>query len=99
MNFKIIWSDFSETQLDEIYEYYEKKASLKVATKIVTGIIKESEKLIKASFIGQEEELLKDREDNKDHPKEKENIQSKEDQDAPSPLTKATNPHPDPKRK
>lgn len=44
-------------------------------------------------------ELLKDREDNKDHPKEKENIQSKEDQDAPSPLTKATNPHPDPKRK
>ncbi|WP_121667380.1 type II toxin-antitoxin system RelE/ParE family toxin [Mesonia aquimarina] len=62
MNFKIIWSDFSETQLDEIYEYYEKKASLKVATKIVTGIIKESEKLIKASFIGQEEELLKNRE-------------------------------------
>lgn len=62
MNFKIIWSDFSETQLDEIHEYYEKKTSLKVATKIVTGIIKESEKLIKASFIGQEEELLKDRE-------------------------------------
>ncbi|EIJ40423.1 plasmid stabilization system protein [Galbibacter orientalis DSM 19592] len=61
MNFKIIWSDFSETQLDEIYEYYEKKASLKVATKIVTGIIKESEKLIKASLIGQEEELLTDR--------------------------------------
>jgi len=62
MDFKIIWSDFSETQLDEIYEYYVKKASLKVAAKIVTGIIKESEKLIKASFIGQEEELLKDRE-------------------------------------
>ena len=62
MNFKIIWSDFSETQLDEIYEYYEKKASIKVANKIVTRIIKESEKLIKASFIGQEEELLKDRE-------------------------------------
>jgi len=61
MNFKIIWSAFSETQLDEIYEYYEKKASPRVATKIVTGIIKESEKLIKASFIGQEEELLKER--------------------------------------
>ncbi|WP_194766777.1 type II toxin-antitoxin system RelE/ParE family toxin [Tamlana sp. I1] len=61
MNFKIIWSSFSETQLDEIFEYYEKKASLKVATKIVTGIIEESEKLIKASFIGQEEELLKER--------------------------------------
>ena len=62
MNFKIIWSEFAETQLDEIYEYYEKKASLKIANKIVTGIIKESEKLIRASFIGQEEELLKDRE-------------------------------------
>ncbi len=61
MNFKIIWSDFSETQLDEIFEYYEKKASVNVATKIVTGIIKESEKLINASFIGQEEELLRER--------------------------------------
>ena len=61
MNFKIIWSAFSETQLDEIYEYFEKKASPRVATKITTGIIQESEKLIKASFIGQEEELLKER--------------------------------------
>ena len=44
-------------------------------------------------------ELLKDREDNKDIPKEKENIQSKEYAPAESPLTKSTNPHPDPKRK
>ena len=43
-------------------------------------------------------ELLKDKEKN-DHPKEKENIQSKEDAPAESPLTKSTNPHPDPKRK
>lgn len=62
MYFKIIWSHFSETQLDEIFEYYEKKAGVKVAAKIVTGIIEESEKLIKTSFIGQEEELLKERE-------------------------------------
>ena len=44
-------------------------------------------------------ELLKDREVNKDAPKEKENILSKEEKGTPSPLTKATNPHPDPKRK
>jgi len=44
-------------------------------------------------------ELLKDREDKKDQPKEKENAQSKDDQPSPSPLTKSTNPHPDPKRK
>ena len=39
-------------------------------------------------------ELLKDREVNKDAPKEKENITTKEDAPADSPLTKATNPHP-----
>ena len=44
-------------------------------------------------------ELLKNREVNKDAPKEKENITTKEDAPADSPLTKATNPHPDPKRK
>ena len=44
-------------------------------------------------------ELLKDREENKDTPKEKENITTKEDESAMSPLTKSTNPHPDPKRK
>ena len=44
-------------------------------------------------------ELLKDREENKEAPKEKENAMSKEDQPADSPLTKSTNPHPDPKRK
>ena len=44
-------------------------------------------------------ELLKDREVNKDAPKEKENAMSKEEVGTPSPLTKSTNPHPDPKRK
>ena len=44
-------------------------------------------------------ELLKDREVNKDAPKEKENSMSKEEEGTPSPLTKSTNPHPDPKRK
>ena len=44
-------------------------------------------------------ELLKDREENKEHPKEKENISTKEDEAAMSPLSKSSNPHPDPKRK
>ena len=44
-------------------------------------------------------ELLKDREENKDAPKEKENAMNKEEQGTPSPLSKSTNPHPDPKRK
>ena len=62
MALKIIWSEFAETQLDEIYDYYEKKASTKVAKKLVRGIINESKKLIKSPLIGQEEELLKQRE-------------------------------------
>lgn len=41
MVLKIIWSSFAETQLDEIYEYYEKKVSSRVATKLVKGIINE----------------------------------------------------------
>ena len=43
-------------------------------------------------------ELLKNTEKN-DNPKEKENATTKDDAPADSPLTKATNPHPDPKRK
>jgi hypothetical protein len=46
-------------------------------------------------------ELLKDRQENKDHPKGGETgVQSHiEEKGTPSPLTKSTNPHPDPKRK
>jgi len=44
-------------------------------------------------------ELLKDRVENKENPKEKENIQTKEEESTPSPFSKSTNPHPDPKRK
>ena len=62
MIFKIIWSEFAETQLDEIYEYYKDKASTKVAKKLVRWIINEPKKLIKSPLIGQEEELLKQRE-------------------------------------
>tara|TARA_R110001583_G_C5422354_1_gene387978 strand:+ start:265 stop:582 length:318 start_codon:yes stop_codon:yes gene_type:complete len=62
MTLKIIWSEFAETQLDEIYEYYEKKESPRVAKKLVREIINEPKKLIRTPLIGQEEELLKHRE-------------------------------------
>ncbi len=62
MHFKIIWSNFSETQLDKIFEYYAKEAGISVANKIVEEIIDESERLTKGYFIGQQEELLKERE-------------------------------------
>jgi len=31
MALKIIWSEFAETQLDEIFEYYKKEANTRVA--------------------------------------------------------------------
>jgi len=61
MKLKIIWSEFAETQVDEIYEYYEKKASPRIAKKLVKGIIDEPKRLINTPQIGQEEELLKHR--------------------------------------
>ncbi|TXD81677.1 type II toxin-antitoxin system RelE/ParE family toxin [Subsaximicrobium wynnwilliamsii] len=61
MAFKIIWSEFAEIQLDEIYEYYEKKASSKIAAKLVKGIISAPGKLITSPYIGQAEDLLKER--------------------------------------
>lgn len=62
MPLKIIWSEFAETKLDEIYEYYERKTSPSIAKKLLKGIINEPNKLINAPQIGQEEELLKHRE-------------------------------------
>jgi len=44
-------------------------------------------------------ELMKTKSENKDQPKEKEDTMSKEEKGTPSPLSKATNKHPDPKRK
>lgn len=58
---QIIWSRFAETQLDDIFDYYKNKASLTIATKLVQGIINAPQKLIKALFIGKEEEFLKER--------------------------------------
>lgn len=59
---KIIWSEFAEIQLDEIFEYYKKNANINVAKKLVKGIISEPDKLIKSPLIGQKELFLKHRE-------------------------------------
>ncbi|WP_341225251.1 type II toxin-antitoxin system RelE/ParE family toxin [uncultured Arcticibacterium sp.] len=61
MALKVIWSEFAENQLDKIYAYYEKKASPQIAKKLLQGIVNEPEKLRKSPLIGQEEELLKER--------------------------------------
>ena len=43
MELNVVWSNFAETQLDEIFEYYREKASLSIANKLVRELILESE--------------------------------------------------------
>ncbi|WP_026837422.1 type II toxin-antitoxin system RelE/ParE family toxin [Gillisia sp. JM1] len=61
MNLEIIWSDFAEKQLDNIFKYYKKNASNRVAKEMVQSLINEPNRLEKDPFIGQKEELLKER--------------------------------------
>lgn len=61
MELKIYWTDFSKTQLQDIFNYYKENASLKIAKSITTGIAKETLKLQKQPTIGPIEELLIDR--------------------------------------
>jgi plasmid stabilization system protein ParE len=61
VEYKVIWSAFAETQLDEIYEYYSQKASIKVSVKIIRNLILRSEQLIKNPYAGVIEEFLENR--------------------------------------
>nr|WP_294930152.1 type II toxin-antitoxin system RelE/ParE family toxin [uncultured Flavobacterium sp.] len=62
MAFKIIWSNFAETELDKIFEYYIENVSLRVAKNVITKIILEPNKILSHPEITQIEELLLDRE-------------------------------------
>jgi len=58
MEWKIIWSSFSERQITAIYEYYLGEASARVAKKIVAGIIKSPNALLINPELGQLEFYL-----------------------------------------
>ena len=59
MELGIYWTDFSINELRKIFSYYEKNASLRVATELVLGIEKKTTILKSHPNIGQKEELLK----------------------------------------
>ena len=61
MELEVYWTQFAEDKLTDIFEYYKFNAGIKVAQKLVNGIIDESLKLSKNPFIGQREDLLIDR--------------------------------------
>jgi plasmid stabilization system protein ParE len=61
VKYKVIWSYFAEMQLDAIFEYYSKQASIAVASNIICNIILKSERLSTSPYLGAIEELLSDR--------------------------------------
>lgn len=61
MELKIFWTDFSQKELEKIYEYYREKTGTRIAKKLVNGIYNETLKLRRQPKIGQAEELLKNR--------------------------------------
>jgi plasmid stabilization system protein ParE len=61
MELKIFWTDFSQKELEKVYEYYREKAGVKIAKKLIIGIYNATLKLKNQPKIGQVEELLKHR--------------------------------------
>jgi toxin ParE1/3/4 len=61
MEMKVFWTDFSKSELQQIFDYYKQNAGLKVTRRLVEGIVSKTEILRKNPSIGQAEELLSDR--------------------------------------
>lgn len=61
MGLTIYWTDFSENELQNIFSYYQEKASIRLATEITEGIVNETTIFENNPYIGQIEESLKDR--------------------------------------
>ena len=57
---KIIWSGKAKSHLRGIFEHYTHEASREVAEKIIEGLLKTAEQLIKQPNSGQRETLFKE---------------------------------------
>lgn len=58
---KIIWSQFAEQQLDDIFDFYGNNVNIEFAAKTIKSIINQTNILLKTPFIGQKEILLENR--------------------------------------
>jgi plasmid stabilization system protein ParE len=61
MEIKVFWTKTALNNLEDIFEYYKYKASVRVARKLVKGLVKSTLKLQESPKIGRKEELLIDR--------------------------------------
>ena len=60
MEIRIEWSELSEKQLKDIFDYYSIEADTRIASRIINRIINRVSILGSNPFIGQREELLAD---------------------------------------
>jgi plasmid stabilization system protein ParE len=60
MEIKIEWSELSERQLKDIFDYYSFAVSWRIARKIINKIIARVYVLERNPFVGQKEDLLND---------------------------------------
>lgn len=61
MELRVFWTDTARFQLEDIFDYYENKASLKVARKLVKQIINRTIQLEENPNSGPKEPLLSNR--------------------------------------
>jgi len=61
MDLKVFWTDTARYQLEDIFNFYKTKASLKTAKEIVTRIVEKTLVLGKNPNLGQKEEFLASR--------------------------------------
>ncbi len=62
MEIKVLWSDRSLSQLEDIFDYYSDTAGKRIAKKLVKRIISKTIRLEKNPLIGSKEILLDSRE-------------------------------------
>lgn len=61
MELIVYWTQFAEDKLDDIFNYYKLKASVRIAQNLTNGIIDATIDLVKNPQIGQKEILLSER--------------------------------------
>ncbi len=61
MALTVYWTQFAEDKLEDIFHYYKLKAGIRVATKLVNGIVDQSMELVTNPEGKQLEEHLSDR--------------------------------------
>ncbi len=61
MEIEIYWTDFAKKELNKIFDYFQQKVNLKLARKLTTQIVSDTDILKSSPEIGTREENLKSR--------------------------------------